>query len=684
MIQAQDFKIEKLKFNTMSNEFSPVYIDAQFYFCTDARTSIYKEVKDASGEAPVHWKSLRDQRLPNVSEFVQVGPMSFSDQLEILAFTAVKKTGRKTATPGIYLSRKQDDGNWSEPVAFEWNSADASFSMAHPSFAFEENVLYFSSDQPGGFGQSDIYRSSYENGKWSEPENLGADINTGGREYFPFCAVDGRVFFASDSLPQAKGLDVYSTQLSTTGTWTAPQRLPEPLNSKYNDYGICLDEDGLGGFVSSDRSKGDADIYSFTMDLPNLKGCPDAYRTPFCYLIEETEIEPTDTLPITYEWDFGDGTKAAGMEHEHCYPGFGSYDLAFNIYDTITGIQFAQVSKLHIDITPSGLPLFEAPDTVKMGNELFLVVDRSELNGFEVDQFFWQVDDQKIIGDSIRIPLTKEGVNEISLGALGKSVNGRRQTRCGARKIVVGSEEPEVFVINKDLRGLQRIQATGIFRGLQERELEQIYFVEFLQSDRPVPFNDPFFAQIEDEITERFINVDSLYHYSVGETSDLMTLHEVQSEMLENGYHEAMVLDEGMKDFETETIQKGRYYTDEEKLEMNTFVRSLENIQFEVNSAGITQQSVANLDQVFQLLLLDEGLRLAISAHTDNKGTNDLNKRLSDARAQAVVDYLVAKGIDVARMTAKGYGSSRPIATNDSETGRSLNRRVEFTLLFEN
>jgi outer membrane protein OmpA-like peptidoglycan-associated protein len=74
-------------------------------------------------------------------------------------------------------------------------------------------------------------------------------------------------------------------------------------------------------------------------------------------------------------------------------------------------------------------------------------------------------------------------------------------------------------------------------------------------------------------------------------------------------------------------------------------------------------------------------VRIEISGHTDNTGSLNTNVRLSQERAKSVVDFLVARGIDLSRLEYRGYGPSQPVAPNDTEEGRSRNRRVEFKIL---
>jgi outer membrane protein OmpA-like peptidoglycan-associated protein len=74
-------------------------------------------------------------------------------------------------------------------------------------------------------------------------------------------------------------------------------------------------------------------------------------------------------------------------------------------------------------------------------------------------------------------------------------------------------------------------------------------------------------------------------------------------------------------------------------------------------------------------------MKIEISGHTDNKGSDEYNKNLSNLRAKAVFDRVISSGIDAARLTYVGFGEEKPIATNDTEEGRQLNRRTEFKVL---
>lgn len=100
-------------------------------------------------------------------------------------------------------------------------------------------------------------------------------------------------------------------------------------------------------------------------------------------------------------------------------------------------------------------------------------------------------------------------------------------------------------------------------------------------------------------------------------------------------------------------------------------------VNFATDKTDIQPDSLPQIDQVVQLLKDDPALKLAINGHTDNTGDAAHNQKLSEGRANAVVAAIVAKGIDAARLSAKGFGQDQPVADNATEAGKAKNRRVE-------
>ncbi|HEY5535155.1 MAG TPA: OmpA family protein [Ignavibacteria bacterium] len=118
----------------------------------------------------------------------------------------------------------------------------------------------------------------------------------------------------------------------------------------------------------------------------------------------------------------------------------------------------------------------------------------------------------------------------------------------------------------------------------------------------------------------------------------------------------------------------------EEMKEQQASVR-INNIFFDFNESKLKSESYLELDRLYKFLNDNSDISVEISGHTDNIGSDEYNITLSNARANAVKDYLISKGISGNRIMSKGYGKSKPVATNDTDEGRQLNRRVEFKII---
>ena len=110
-------------------------------------------------------------------------------------------------------------------------------------------------------------------------------------------------------------------------------------------------------------------------------------------------------------------------------------------------------------------------------------------------------------------------------------------------------------------------------------------------------------------------------------------------------------------------------------------IMRLKNIQFDYNSAELMEESFAELDKVVRLLEINPDLRIELSAHTDDQGSDKYNDLLSRKRGEAARTYLIRRGVDASRVTATGYGKRKPLVPNDSDEHRAMNRRVEFKVL---
>ena len=196
------------------------------------------------------------------------GPASFTSDFHEIFTTRTFKNGSKLDSSNMRTNllkifyAKLTDKKDVEYLPFPYNNEN--YSVGHPAISANGKKLIFSSDMPGGHGKSDLYQSEFIDGKWSNPVNLSANLNTFGNEVFPFLANDSTLFFASDGLSGFGGLDIYESQL-IDGNWTTPWNLKQPINSPYDDFSIVFNKKLTDGFFSSTRpgGKGSDDIYAF-------------------------------------------------------------------------------------------------------------------------------------------------------------------------------------------------------------------------------------------------------------------------------------------------------------------------------------------------------------------------------------------------------------------------------------
>ena len=125
------------------------------------------------------------------------------------------------------------------------------------------------------------------------------------------------------------------------------------------------------------------------------------------------------------------------------------------------------------------------------------------------------------------------------------------------------------------------------------------------------------------------------------------------------------------------TVHKNLYLA---PIEIGQVVR-LNNVFFDTDKFTLRVESFIELDRLVKMLTENPSMEIEISAHTDNKGTADHNSKLSDDRAKSVKDYIFSKGIVAARLASRGYGETKPVASNETDEGRQFNRRVEFTIV---
>ena len=215
------------------------------------------------------------------------GATAFSSDGKTMYLTVCRTDPQYPRMAEIWTSQRADAG-WGKPAALKI-TADTLSSYAHPAPSPDGRWLYFTSDMPGGYGGTDLWRARMDAHGVGSIENLGPEINTEGNECFPAFRPSGELYFSSDGrTPSLGGLDLYRAKQDTiTEHWTVVH-LPAPMNSPADDFGITFEGWHNRGYFSSNRSTGGRGwdkIYSFSYPevLQTVKGWvyeQDGYELP--------------------------------------------------------------------------------------------------------------------------------------------------------------------------------------------------------------------------------------------------------------------------------------------------------------------------------------------------------------------------------------------------------------------
>ncbi|MDH5382758.1 MAG: OmpA family protein, partial [Cyclobacteriaceae bacterium] len=219
-----------------------------------------------------------------------------------------------------------NDDNWSKATPLSFNRDN--YSYGHPTISSDGKMLIFASDMLGSLGETDLFISYFENGNWTEPQNLGSRINTQGREMFPYLYNDHILFFASAGHGGLGGLDVFRIDLNDKDN--APiKNMGYPINSSKDDFGLILDSEMTVGYFSSNRNNGptDDDIYKVVFKQKednilfvqnDLKSTSDGAfevvdqknqeKQQITEITEETEVQSDDSSKVLAEKTNQDAT----------------------------------------------------------------------------------------------------------------------------------------------------------------------------------------------------------------------------------------------------------------------------------------------------------------------------------------------------------------------------------------
>lgn len=196
------------------------------------------------------------------------GAQTISHDGRVVIFTACGRSGEPTGCD-LYMSVRSGD-RWGKPrnLGAPVNSV---YWESFPSLSIDGYTLYFASARSGGYGGTDIWYCTLEEGRWSKPKNMGPTVNTPGNETAPYIHFDDRtLYFASDGHMGMGGSDLFMVKRLNDSTWGKLVNLGYPINTPGDENNLIVAPDGRTALFSSDRSDGygQQDLYSFVMPAP--------------------------------------------------------------------------------------------------------------------------------------------------------------------------------------------------------------------------------------------------------------------------------------------------------------------------------------------------------------------------------------------------------------------------------
>lgn len=550
-----------------------------------------------------------------------------------------------------------------------------------------------------------------------EVENLGNTINTAYDELGPIISPDGKtLFFVIDSHPENSygendTQDIWFSQLDDQGNWTKPKRMPEPFNVEQYNSIESVTPDGNTVIIRGAFKKGIYKGVGFSSSYKMKEGwsLPEqleieefkkmnkgVYTNAFLsndartLLLAFSETKKSEDNDLYVSFLQADQTWSKPLSLGQTINTPGSDDTPFLASDGVT-MYFSSDR-------PGGLGSHDIYMTKRLDetwqNWSVPVNLGPGINTNEWDTYYsidaageyaYMVSDKNTTGgsDIVRIKLKEEYRPEPVVLVVGRVFNDKTKEPLGA--MINYETLPE----GKDVGIARSNPATG------EYKIVLPYGKNYGFMARAAGF-----ISVSDNIDLSLLTDSTLASHAdttlrnvavfgdnrsaiplteltaVGNTqNDTAITTRIREADKNNGSAAAM-----MKDT---TVTLGRIIERDLYLvpiEVGRVVR-LNNVFFDFNKATLKPESFPELDRVVEFLNENPKVEIQLSSHTDALGSDEYNQKLSDERAGSVKKYFISRGISVEKVGVKSFGESQPIADNETEEGRQLNRRVEFTVL---
>lgn len=558
--------------------------------------------------------------------------------------------------------------------------------------------------------------------------NLGRDVNTGFHEAGPVISPDGNTlyFFVHNHPENTYGKegsqDVWFVTKTDNGSWGKAQHMEKPLNIHRSNQVFAVLNDGKTLLVRGGRSR-NSKGFSFLHRNGNEWGNPEevdvedfkkmnngkyygatmsADAGVLILYFSEKEKATFSDLYVSLRQEDGSYSKPRKLESLNTgrdefapflAPDGRSLYFSSSRKDMGEGSADIYVSK-RLDDTwlkwsepenvgrPVNTRAFDAYMCVDHDNNIYVTQSGRTIDGGNLDIFTLE---ERPVNITLKGVITDRKTNKPLYGEIRfKNREDKMDTIYSDQTAGIYAKEVspnQDFMVEVTADGYQPLNTTV---RIGDIKCDSVVFRDFslVQNERAVMLTGVVYnAETNEPLTGNVWITDEGREVSIRTNDQGYYEKEVKGEgwLLATGSAEGYLnaTDSVFSDREETLLVLDIYL---QPIAIGATVR-LNNIFFDFDKTTLKPESYKELNKVVDFLESNATVSVEIAGHTDSRGSDEYNNNLSQGRAQAVVDYLFSQGIDDSRIEARGYGESMPVETNETDEGRAVNRRVEFTIL---
>lgn len=577
------------------------------------------------------------------TQFPEYSPLVSADE-STLIFTSRRpgSTGNDKTDDGkffedIYYSLKKADGTWGTPKSIG-SSINTNDNEADVGLSPDGQQLFVYRGVNGG----DIFYSNLEGDTWSPLVAFGSDINSKAWETHASLSVDGNtLYFVSDRKEGGYGgRDIWRCVKLPNGQWSKAQNLGPTINTPFDEDAPFIHPDGVTLFFSSTGHKnmGGFDVFKSTKDDEGKWSEPENLRAP----INTTDDDIFYVQSLDGKRGYLSSVRANGKGEKDIY----MINYEQSIVEPLTLLKgyltFNGTTKIPANVQimatdmESGLVVQDVKPNSSTGKYIMILNAGSEGKTYNLS---FEAEGFQPVNETIIIPANST-YQEINKELLMK-------------------------LINMESKELGTISVAGVIKNNEDKVITGAKII------------------VKDNISGKLIDT---YYTSSDSGSYYFVLNRGQN------YNISYEADGYLFQSENVNVPKQPEFSVLTKNIVLEKVKAgakivLNNIFFDSNKATLRKESNLEIEKVIKLMKDYPELKIEVAGHTDSKGKDVVNLKLSQQRSQSVVAALVKKGIDPKRLVAKGYGKTMPVADNYLPNGKpnlkgmQMNRRVELKIL---